>query len=338
MVSCNYNTLVSKKSKINISDFIITILVTILIIILVSSPSKYAKTTYGGLQLFALNVFPTLFPFIFLSKIISSLQTPIIISSKLSRTATKVFRSPPIVIYVFFLSIVCGYPIGAKLVSDLYDSKTINQTQAKTMSYFCSTSGILFVVGTIGNIMFGSSKIGVIIYVSHIIGCFIGGLVLSRLDKHFDVQAKPLEQKGSSNIFSSSVWASVKSILIVGAYITLFCLFSSIICDLFITRLAGNFFNKLIGTISGNSQVFQCVMSGIIEMTNGCYMLSRFISPAAVVICCGLVSFGGFSIILQSLTFLKNTKIKARTLVLTKFVHAIFSILTCLPLVIILGV
>ena len=151
------------------------------------------------------------FPFIVISKILSALNTPIVFSTKLKPLATHIFRAPGSIVYVYFLSIICGYPLGAKLTADFYENGTINKNQALSFCNFCSTSGILFVVGTIGIIMFNSLKIGIIIYISHIFGSFIGGLILSRKTKNPDLTDNQISIKQSGNIITHNVSASINS-------------------------------------------------------------------------------------------------------------------------------
>ena len=329
MICYRHDTIFKRKSKINLSDFVITISLFCLIIILLLNPTRYSNATLDGLKLFLVGVFPTLFPFVFISKILSALQTPLVLSNSLKNLSHKLFHAPSCISYVYLLSILCGYPIGAKLTGDLFTQGIINHKQVKQLTYFCSTSGLLFVIGTIGTIMFGSSLIGIIIYVSHILGCFIGGLILSRIDKQPDFSEKPIPHTASSNIISESITSSIKSIVIVGAYITLFCLFTKILCDLTIFKYILHFIELLFDKLGIPTNLASGLVTGIFEMTNGCKQLSMHTSNAAIILASGIISFGGISILLQSQTFLKNTKIKARTLLFTKFVHAICSMIIC---------
>ncbi len=329
MTIYKYDTLSFKKSKIKISDFLITILLISLVVILISNPTKYANATISGFSLFAMGVFPTLFPFIFISKALSSLETPILLTTKLKRLSHKVFHAPSSIIYVYIMSILCGYPIGAKMTGDLYENGLVTDDQVKHFCCFCSTSGILFVVGTIGTIMFGSPLIGIIIYISHILGSFLGGFILSLKNKKYDLLENNIPKQSSKNLISSSITSSIQSVLVVGAYITVFCLFTQILFDITIFQYLINALNNLLCMFGLPGNLSAGILSGIFEMTNGCKFLSKSVCNSSIVFATGLISFGGISIILQSKTFLQNTKIKARTLVFTKFVHSICSIFIC---------
>ena len=62
--------------------------------------------------------------------------------------------------------------------------------------------------------------------------------------------------------------------------------------------------------------------------------LSRMFSLKLLPIISGLVSFSGVSIIMQSMAFLKETKIKMHNFIFGKVVHSILSIFLCQILVI----
>ena len=137
---------------------------------------------------------------------------------------------------------------------------------------------------------------------------------------------------------SHTISQSISSVIIVGAYITLFCLFTQIIFDLSIFKFVSNCVGLVFSFLGLSADFANGFICGIFEMTNGCKQLSNAANLSSGLLATGLVSFGGISIIMQSLTFLNNTKIKARMFVFTKFVHAIFSMFIFLVLFSIFGI
>jgi nucleoside recognition membrane protein YjiH len=75
------------------------------------------------------------------------------------------------------MSVLSGYPVGAKLTADFYEKGLITKGQACRITTFTSTSGPLFIVGTVGIGMFHSAKLGIIILLSHFIGAILNGLI-----------------------------------------------------------------------------------------------------------------------------------------------------------------
>lgn len=61
------------------------------------------------------------------------------------------------------MSVLSGYPIGAKLISEFYKNGVINTEESKKIIAFSSTSAPLFVIGTLGVFMLDNVSYGVII-------------------------------------------------------------------------------------------------------------------------------------------------------------------------------
>ena len=72
---------------------------------------------------------------------------------------------------------LCGYPVGAKLVGEFFDAGLIDGKQAKKIASFTSTSGPLFIVGTVGVSMFDNKLFGFVLLFSHYLSALLNGLI-----------------------------------------------------------------------------------------------------------------------------------------------------------------
>ena len=68
------------------------------------------------------------------------------------------------------MSILSGYPVGSRIVADLYSNGSLGRAEAERLSYLCSTSGPMFILGSVGSAMFGDGKAGAILFASHLFG------------------------------------------------------------------------------------------------------------------------------------------------------------------------
>ena len=92
--------------------------------------------------------------------------------------------------------------------------------------------------------------------------------------------------------------------------------------------------NTVLDNIFGLSNfpnLSKAIVNGIMEVTHGCVDLSIVaIKPyLCSIIACGLISFGGLSVHLQSIVFLTECKIKYKYFLLTKITHSLLSIGVC---------
>lgn len=319
------------KNKNSIKTILFSGCIIAIMLIILSNPKRYNKSVLDGISLFATCVLPGLFPFMILTRLLTSLGAITKLSKKLEKPTRALFGTSGIASYVFLMSALSGYPIGAKIISDLYSKKIISTEDAKKMSVFCTTSGPIFVIGTIGAIMFGSVQIGIVIYASHILASIMSGIILRTRAKNTNVDTLLAPPNHTDNIIGDTITDSVQSILIVGAYITIFFLLADLL-------LQTGLINTLVVPIDalfsmfGLKGVAKGFLCGILEVTRGAKMLSAVPNIWTISICSALVSFSGISIIMQSMNFLSKCKIKARYFVFAKCVHAILTFVICICL------
>ena len=330
-----------KKNKI-ILDIILVLCILLLLIILLSSPVHYSNMFIEGLMLFATSVMPGLFPFMFLTRILTNISSIKRLSNKCNKFMQKCFKSPGIGAYTMLLSNISGYPIGAKIIGDLVTNQIVDDCEAKNMLTYSMTSGPIFMIGTVGAIMFRNTKVGIIIMISHLLSNIITGIILCNI-KSSKTNRTPLllnepilnnsKHIEIDKILSDSMISSVQSILIVGGFISIFYVFTGILFDLKVINIISIPISKLFEIIGINPQISRGIMSGIIEVTRGIKELSPFFSSYPKIVTSlssALISFSGLSIIFQSKAFLAHTKIKTRFLIFSKSVHAIICFITCL--------
>lgn len=303
----------------------------IMCFILLFNPIEYGQTCLNAISLWSLKVLPLLFPFFVLTKMIVNLTTPK--ENFMDKFFNKLYRTPKGSCLTFFLSTLSGYPMGAKLICEMYNNKQINSNQAKKMLSFCSVSGPMFMLGTVGIGFLFSAKAGIIILLSNIFASLINGLLYRGKP---DI-VKDIEFKNRSNHFSLSdcVYDSLISILMVGAYISISFIIIEILKNLEIFNLLTKFICSVFSLHKHQDIVFS-VLTGIIEITKGISDLSNTNSSlmVKVVLASGLIGFGGISIMLQSLNFLTNLKISIKTMLKQKFTQCMLcvfiSFLLCL--------
>lgn len=304
---------------------IATFFVLYLLACMIVQPSKYISVALNGISAWAFNVLPSILPFMFFTKILSSLDFLTNLTSRLSFISKTFFKTPSISIYTFIMSVLSGYPVGSKMVADLYLQGKISKEDAFKMTSFCSTSGPMFIIGAVGIGMFKNVYVGYILFFSHVVGAFLNGCLF----KNFKLKEKEISQpqqikKLQKNFdLSEIILNSIISILSVGCIITIFF----IIIECFSPIL--NIFPQKISFL----------LEGIIEITKGCIDISTLNNKIlATTLCSFVIGFGGFSTILQSFTMLNDLKMPAKLFIFQKFCHACFSLLSCLILLAIFGV
>ena len=303
------------------SNKLITIFLLIICIFFIIKPSICSVASLNAISVWGLKVLPMLFPFFILTRLILNLST--FKPNFMDKFFNKAYNTPNGSFLVFFLSVLAGYPMGAKLVSSMYENNQINNVQAKKMLSFCSVSGPMFMVGTVGVAIFNNYRVGLIILISNIIASLINGLIYRGKKEK---KENNLIYAPQQNTLADIVYDSLISILMVGAYIVLSFVIIDVIKEFkilyFITILFENLFNNDLNLI-------EAILTGVIEITRGSIdIYSTNVSlMVKTILTSGIIAFGGISVFLQSLGFLKNLNIKPKTLLLQKFTQGLICLI-----------
>ncbi len=319
-----------KKSTIFLSVFLILIIICLIVV-----PEVAIKASLTGLNVWATNILPALFPFFFFTKLLGELGFVNKISDSIAPITKKLYNTSGISGYVYLMSILSGYPVGAKLTSDLYENKIIDLGQAHRIVSFTSTSGPLFILGTVAIGMFTNKTLGYVVLISHFTSAIINGLLYRNymFDKNKDLSdCKTTTITPSKNMLENCMLSSIKSILIVGGYICIFFMLITLINQFNLFYPITLVLNKIFPNL--NTNIITSTLNGIIELTRGCLDISKLnLSPKlSAVIISGLTSFGGISINLQALTFLKKMNINLKFYFTQKLTHSIISSFLALAL------
>lgn len=351
------NTTLTKKCKtklevkVNITSGILTIAIFVIMVMLLMDPTFYAKSVISGLKLFFTAVLPGLLPFMFLTKILSSLNLSKM-TSLFSRPMKTLFNLPKISFYALFMSTISGYPIGSKITGDLYESNRLEKDDLLKTALLSSTSGPIFVIGSVGAIMFKKPIVGVIIYVSNLLAVLFSVILINLFEKK---KKKKHKEKVNSSSFSAeqstgqipsienkkqtffeiisrAALDTASSLLVVGFYIAFFYCFIDMLYNIKVIEILSKVISPLFGSNPDKLGLSKGVMSGIVEMTRGAKALSSSLTPLSISLASFLIGFSGFSIIFQSLSFLSKTPIKASSFILGKLFQGVLSFIICLPL------
>lgn len=311
------------SNKFNINRKLILILViTIILGAIVINPEVYITSCLNGIMVWATVVLPALLPFMFFTKTLTELGVADILASKF-KLFPKIFKVPSLAIYVFILSILSGYPVGAKIVADLYESGVISKEEAYKITTFTSNSGPMFILGSVGIGMLTSRKLGIIILISHILGALINGLIYrNHKEKNTEINKKIIEKNNLS--IGDLMWNTVHSVLIIGGFIALFFVIIEIINNLNIFSPISNLFSKIFNC---DANIFTAIFNGIFEITRGCLDISKLGLSELIsgTLCTFIISFGGLATAMQALVFLKKFDMRFSFFIKQKITHAIFA-------------
>lgn len=140
-------------------------------------PKESAAGVTQGLRLCYTSLIGALLPFLVLSRLFLLRGLHRRLPRRCTWLTQKLFRLPPCCAGVVAFSLVGGYPVGATMTAQLYQSGEITQKQGQRMLLFCVGPGPAFVVSAVGTGLFGSAKAGAVLYAAVVLGALLTGAV-----------------------------------------------------------------------------------------------------------------------------------------------------------------
>ena len=311
------------KKKLYSFTIIITLLITIINIFLNSNTLN--QTITFSSNLFLKNIMPSLFPMFIISSILVEIDIPKVLGNIFKKPMNILFKTKGEGAFIFFMSMITGFPSSAKYINDLLNKKQINTKDAQKILMFSFFSNPLFIVNTVGIMFLKSQKIGIMLLISHILGNIIIGIIFKNYNQTKNIpntkinNLKYLNTKiNNTNLFKvliTSIKTSIETLINIFGIITFFLIIINIL-----------FKTKNIITIP---------LIGILEMTSGLkYLsLSNIEYNIKVLLSMFLISFGGFSVHFQIMSILHKKKVKYLPFLISRIIHGIISVLILITII-----
>ena len=265
--------------------------------------AEAADAVQQGLQLCAGSVIPSLFPFLVLSSLFFSVSSSLS-DNFLQRAAAGFLGCSPSGIAVFFLSLLGGYPVGARLIAQLYRAHQLSREEAAYLLHFCNNAGPAFLLGFVGLGQFGSLRIGVFLYLIHASVAAVLALLFRPKITIFSAKTAVLSvSRPVSESFVSAIGEAGSTMVQICAFVT--------------------FFYTVLQLFSSLTGLSHPMLLGFVEITGGLAQLSA--GRSGFVMACGLVGWGGISVHCQTAAVLSGTGLPMREYLYGKLLHGIFS-------------
>jgi sporulation integral membrane protein YlbJ len=229
-----------------------------------------------------------------------------------------------------------GYPVGARLTAKLRQMNLISKADGNRLISFSSTSGPLFILGTVLIGMVGAPKLAGLMIIPHYLGAITIGLIFrfykgkninNKNDKIlYENESDLFKAKKSSigSLIAKSIKDSMESIILIGGFVIIY---SVIIDILLLSPLFDSFINLISRLTSINSDIIKGIIAGIIEITNGCEIIAKLNIDllSKIIILNFIIGWGGFSIHSQALSFINSTDISSKIYLISKALHGLLA-------------
>ncbi|WP_407384069.1 hypothetical protein [Ruminococcus sp.] len=241
---------------------------------------RYAAECTEGIKkgiMFCLEVLiPSLFLFMVLSSYLVRSGLIQALSKPFGSLTRSLFRLPPPSLPVILLSMIGGYPIGARSAALLYEEGQLSASEAEKTACIAVCAGPGFLINYVGNALLHHTSAGTILLISEIAGVLITGLMVGRW-MHSD---PPIRRTFLHHHKQNSLLIRCVSDASYAAYR---------MCGMVILGAACI---EVIGSLSPDAAVTD-LLSAAIEITGGCQRLCGHYPLYGIAF---FIGFGGLSV------------------------------------------
>lgn len=316
---------------------ILFIMFTLFLLLFANSNISASKS---GITLWAKNVVPSLFPFFIAVNLLMYSSVPYYLSKILNKFVTHVFNVPSISSFPFIMGLISGSPIGAKITCKLYDEKILSRSDAEKVICFTNNSSPLFIIGTLGISFYSSTLVGVCILICHVLSAITIGIIVGRFskpDKNFtsfsssineysiNYAKENLSTSSLGKILSASIFDAIKSVLMVGGFVTLFSIIISMLNSTNILPVVSEILANIFGV---KKELVSGFLYGILEFTNGLSLISKVPMKnltLKLVLSSFVLGFGGISVFFQVVGIIADSKLSARKYLRAKILQGLIA-------------
>lgn len=245
---------------------------------------RYTQECTDGIKkgiLFCIEVLvPSLYAFMTLSSVVIRSGVAVSVTKPFGRISRFLFRLPPSGLAVILLSILGGYPVGARCAAMLFEQDSISRSDAEKAANIAVCAGPGFLINYVGSALVGNRQSGIILLCAEITGVLLTGVIIGST-----MRSTPLlhpHQSGentSDNLLIRSVTDASRATFHMCGMV--------VICTSMIA---------VIEKISLDQRVTD-IASAFIEITEGCH---RMCGNYPLYLIAFFIGFGGISVHLQA--------------------------------------
>lgn len=268
-----------------------------------------------ALRLCAATILPSLFPFFVLSILLGRLGVPQRLGRRLA-PASRLFGVSGAGLTALPVGLLGGYPMGAACVAGLLERREIGREEAERLLLFVNNSGPAFFLGAVGAGVFGSARIGFLLYGAHAAAALLTGFLCSRPGGG-EQSVKGTTAEPFSSAFPAAVRQAVSAVLTVCGFVVCFSVLLGLLERWGLFALLGL-----------RTQERRAAFCGLFELGSAVGALRGLSpSPAHLALVSAILGWGGLSVHAQTAALFADSELSLRRHTLGRLCSAALSAL-----------
>lgn len=297
------------KKQDTLYQLLFTALSLYLIFLMLRYPALSLEYASTGLTLWFTKMVPTLLPFMILSGIMIRMNLTERFVGLLHPLLHRIYGTSRNGSYTIIMGFLCGFPMGARIVGELYEQHKLSREESALLLSFCNNIGPIYFLSYVVPTL-GIDRPGRPFLLMYGIPLLYGFLLMrirpwmtrkvSSCENHPEICSLQARQPGSCSLLAAidaSVLSGLIGIARLGGYMVFFNLLTIV-------------FQPFQHVNTNILNIYRCLL----EITSGIDCSGRSINFAILI----LLPFGGFSCIAQTYSMIRQTDLSLRPYVYHK--------------------
>lgn len=306
-----------------VSKYIVPIMIVFLMWTCCKFANPISLSIRESINICLVAIVPSMYAFMIVSDLFIKSNSYKIIGRVLSPISRYILHLDGQLFAIFLISLVAGYPVGAKLISTLDEKNLIEKRVAENMYCYCYSGGLAFIMGTIGNGFKNGLEIALIVYISTIVSNVILAMILNLKSKIPKKDTSSIEVNFNSNILIDSINSSFKVMLNICIMIVAFGIIITFLDGFKISDILSIGLSKILNISNKSSH---SILNGFLEIsrTSSVNIVGKYYLPTLAT----MFSFGGVCVILQIVS-ISNKSFNLNKFIISRIVTGMISFIIC---------
>jgi sporulation integral membrane protein YlbJ len=321
-------------------------------VMLLVFPKEGLSAALRGVSIWWDVLFPALFPFFIISEMLLGFGIVHFFGTLLDPMMRPLFRVPGIGGFAMALGFASGYPVGARLTSQLWEQQLVTREEGERLVAFITTSDPIFLIGAVSVGFFHDASLAGVLAVAHYGTAVLIGLMMryygpkapaAKVNKsngerrpsiwlrafHAMHEARVKDGRPIGTLLNQAVGNALQMNFVVGGLVVFFSVVLEVLSAGGVMQVCYRAVNVVLHGVGLPASLSNAVVSGIFEVTLGTKASASagpelsLVSKAAIA--AFVLSWAGLSVHAQIVSLLSSTNLRYAPFLFARFLHGILS-------------
>lgn len=333
------------------------LMAVVLVICMLLFPDRSFQASLEGLNIWWKIVFPALLPFLILTEMFIAFGLIHGLGKLLEPFMRHGFRLPGIAGWAIALSLASGPPAGAALTVKLTQQGHLTPQEGERLLSLSHLVSPIFIMSVVAVGFMHQQRMGWILAILYYVSAMLTGIlfrIATSKKQHLNAPVtsslvQPLQDSRSisrrcldtmeqarmedgrtfGKVLGDAVSASVHALMVIGGFMIIFSVFHTVFQLTGSAKAVSTLITPLLSPLGMTDEHVNSLLKGVFEQHLGSYAASQMTSSTMMLttaIVCAILAWGGLSLHAQVHSYCRQARLRYKTFLLFRSVHALLAI------------